>query len=185
MSNFVITVLFLVVIVLLLRRRVSGFNPFNPALESPMLVPDVLTPAECQCVIRSDDCPAIKNVVRTAAKCAGKPIENCEPPLILTNDQGGDAPGCEANDSCGEFENLGGKRIGCLVVYLNDNFEGGELRFDAHGGRRYRPVPGGGVYFRPLLSNRNAHKGEPVKNGTKYTCVVFVRENHADKIEVL
>jgi predicted 2-oxoglutarate/Fe(II)-dependent dioxygenase YbiX len=127
----------------------------------------------------------MNRLVSTAARLAGKPIENCEPPMILTNNEGGDELACEQNDSCDEFKNLGGKRIGCLVVYLNDDFEGGELRFDAHGGQRIKPEAGSGVFYRPLLNNRGVHKGEPVKSGTKYTCVIFVRENHADKIEVL
>jgi hypothetical protein len=180
----VIIVLLVFVIILLLTKRYSLFEPFNPANEKPKMVFDVLTPEECQCVL-SGKCDATEKVQRIAAKYAGKPIQNCEPPLILKNNEGGELPGCDANDSCNEFTNLGGARIGCLVVYLNDDFEGGELRFDAHGGLRIKPESGDGVFFRPLLSNRNAHKGAPVTRGTKYTCVVFVRENDANKIEVL
>ena len=180
----VVIVLLAIVMVLLLVRRYSLFEPFNPASEKPIVVHDVLTPAECQCVL-SGKCDATEKVQRIAAEYAGKPIQNCEPPLILKNNEGGEVPGCEVNDSCSEFRNLGGARIGCLVVYLNDDFEGGELRFDAHGGQRIKPESGDGVFFRPLLSNRNAHKGDHVTKGTKYTCVVFVREKHADKIEVV
>jgi len=178
-------ILVLTILILILVQKRSGYEPFNPVREPPQVLPDLLTPAECQCILRRRGCPVMIRLLSTAARLAGKPVDNCEPPLILENNKGGDEPACEQNDSCGEFRNLGGKRIGCLVVYLNDDFEGGELRFDAHGGRRIKPAAGTGVFYRPLLNNRAVHKGEPVRSGTKYTCVIFVRENHADKIEVL
>lgn len=174
-----------ILILFLVAQKGSGYEPFNPIREPPKIIPDLLTPAECVCLLRRKGCPVMNRLLATAAKLSGKPIENCEPPQILENNRGGDEPACEQNDSCGEFKNLGGKRIGCLVVYLNNDFEGGELRFDAHGGQRIKPEAGTGVFYRPLLNNRAVHKGEPVKSGTKYTCVIFVRENHADKIEVL
>jgi hypothetical protein len=40
------------------------------------------------------------------------------------------------------------------------------------------------VFYRPLLTHRNTHKGLPVTAGTKYTCVIFVREQDSDKISV-
>ena len=179
-------ILVLTILILILVQKRSGYEPFNPVREPPQVLPDLLTPAECQCVIvKKNDCPVLASLKSTAANLAGKPVENCEPPMILKNNEGGSEPLCEMNDSCGEFKNLGGKRIGCLVVYLNNDFEGGELRFDAHGGRRIKPEAGTGVFYRPLLNNRAVHKGEPVKSGTKYTCVIFVRENHVNKIEVL
>lgn len=178
-------ILVLTILILILVQKRSGYEPFNPVREPPTVIPDLLTPAECQCLLHRKGCPAMNRLLSTAARLAGKPVENCEPPMILTNNKGGDEPACEQNDSCDEFKNLGGKRIGCLVVYLNNDFEGGELRFDAHGGRRIKPEAGTGVFYRPLLNNRAVHKGEPVTSGTKYTCVIFVRENHANKIEVL
>jgi hypothetical protein len=178
-------ILVLTILILILVQKRSGYEPFNPVREPPKIIPDLLTPAECQCLLHRNGCPVMNRLLTTAAKLAGKPVENCEPPMILTNNEGGDEPACEQNDSCDEFKNLGGKRIGCLVVYLSNDFEGGELRFDAHGGRRIKPAAGTGVFYRPLLNNRGVHKGEPVTSGTKYTCVIFVRENHADKIEVL
>jgi len=184
MKNVLLLIL-VVAIFILVTRRGSGYEPFNPVREPPQVIVDILSPVECKCIIIKKDCPSLDKLVRLAAKLSGEPVENCEPPLILMNNEGGDEALCEMNDSCDEFKNLGGKRVGCLVVYLNNDFEGGELRFAAHGGQRIKPEAGTGVFYRPLLNNRAVHKGEHVTSGTKYTCVIFVRENHADKIEVL
>lgn len=184
MKNILLLILVISIFILVTRRR-SGYEPFNPVREPPQVIVDILSPVECKCIIIKKDCPSLDKLVRLAAELSGKPVVNCEPPMILTNNEGGEEALCEMNDSCGEFENLGGKRIGCLVVYLSNDFEGGELRFDAHGGRRIKPEAGTGVFYRPLLSNRAVHKGEPVTSGTKYTCVIFVREQNASRIEVL
>ena len=181
----VINLLLVLLILVLVMRRGSAYEPFNPVREPPRVLPDVLTPEECRCVIRlQEGCPAVPRLVELAAKMSGKPIENCEPPLILKNDKGGERPMCSQNDSCSEFRDLGGERIGCLIVYLNDDFEGGELLFESNGGLRIKPEAGSAVFYRPLLTHRNTHKGQPVKSGTKYTCVIFVRENDSDKISV-
>jgi 2OG-Fe(II) oxygenase superfamily len=181
-----IFLLFLVCVILfLVMRSASGYEPFNPVREPPIVIPGVLTPEECECVMYSrQECPALTKLVELAASMSGKPVANCEPPLILRNDKGGERPLCSQNDSCSEFRDLGGERIGCLIVYLNDNFKGGELLFESNGGLRLKPDAGSAVFYRPLLTHRNTHKGLPVTAGTKYTCVIFVREQDSDKISV-
>jgi hypothetical protein len=180
-----VLLLVLVVIVFLLVKSSSEYEPFNPVREPPQVVPDILTPEECMCVMKfREECPAIQKVVYMASQMSGKPVANCEPPLVLKNNSGGERFLCGDSDSCSEFKNLGGERVGCLVVYLNNDFEGGELYFESNAGMKIKPEAGTGVYYRPLLTHRNVHKGLPVKSGTKYTCVVFVRDQHADKIDV-
>ena len=179
-----IVLLLLVVLVVVLVTQHSAYEPFNPVREPPQVIPDILTPEECECVMHMKECGVVTRVVKLAAELSGKPIKNCEPPLILKNHDGGGRALCADNDSCSEFRDLGGERIGCLVVYLNDDFEGGELLFESNGGQRIKPEAGSGVFYRPLLTNRNVHRGQPVTSGTKYTCVVFVREQDADKINI-
>jgi len=180
-----VLLLVLVLVIFLLVKTDSGYEPFNPVREPPRVVPDVLTPEECMCVIKfREECPAIQKIVNLASQMSGKPLANCEAPIVLKNNSGGERLLCGDSESCYEFRNLGGERIGCLVVYLNDDFTGGELFFESSGGMKIKPEAGTGVYYRPLLTHRNVHKGLPVKSGTKYTCVVFVRDSHADKIEV-
>jgi hypothetical protein len=180
-----ILLLVLVVIIFLVIKSKSEYEPFNPTREPPQYVPDILDHKECECLIEyREECPVMTKITQLASELSGKPIENCEKPIILKNNSGGERPLCYINDSCSEFRDLGGERIGCLVVYLNNDFEGGELFFESNGGMKIKPEAGSGVYYRPLLTHRNVHKGLPVKAGTKYTCVVFVREQHSDKISV-
>jgi len=185
MKRTVILLLAVIIIFVLVLRSVSEYEPFNPVREPPQVVPDILTPEECMCVIKfREECPSIQKIVNLASQMSGKPLVNCEPPLVLKNNSGGERLLCGDSESCSEFRNLGGERIGCLVVYLNDDFTGGELFFESSGGMKIKPEAGTGVYYRPLLTHRNVHKGLPVKSGTKYTCVVFVRDQDSDKIEV-
>lgn len=180
-----VVLLILVLLVFLIVKSKSDYEPFNPIREPPKVIPDILSPKECECVMKyREECPALGKLVRLASELSGKPVENCEKPMVFENNTGGERELCYHNDSCSEFRDLGGERIGCLVVYLNDDFEGGELFFESNGGLKIKPEAGLGVYYRPLLTHRNVHKGLPVKAGTKYTCVVFVREQHADKIAV-
>ena len=147
-----------------------SYEPFNPVREPPQYIPDILDRKECECVMRyREECPVMSKLVQMASELSGKPIANCEKPIVLKNNSGGERSLCHVNESCSEFRDLGGERIGCLVVYLNDEFEGGELFFESNGGLKIKPEAGSGVYYRPLLTHRNAHKGLPVKAGTKYT----------------
>lgn len=180
-----VLLLVLVLLVFLVVKSKSEYEPFNPIREPPQSIPDILDEKECACLIQyREECPVMTKLVNLASELSGKPVANCEKPLVLANNKGGERPLCYINDSCSEFRDLGGERIGCLVVYLNDDFEGGELFFESNGGLTVKPEAGSGVYYRPLLTHRNAHKGLPVKSGTKYTCVVFVREQDADKVSV-
>mgnify|MGYP006295724441 FL=1 len=180
-----VLLLVLVLVVFLIIKSKSDYEPFNPIREPPRVIPDVLNRKECECIMQyREECPALAKLVQLASELSGKPVANCEKPIVLKNNSGGERPLCFINDSCSEFRDLGGERIGCLVVYLNDEFEGGELFFESNGGLKIKPEAGSGVYYRPLLTHRNVHKGLPVTAGTKYTCVVFVREQHSDKIAV-
>lgn len=183
MWELFVLVCILVIIILVFKRET--YVPFQPVSEPPVVIEDVLTPEECECVRVQPRCPSLHKLVQLAAEYSKKPIENVEPPLILEdNSTEGRRPLCSVNDTCPESRDLGGERIGCLVVYLNDNFDGGELEFQAYGGKRIKPQAGSAVFFRPLLTNRDVYVGTPVSNGKKYTCVIFVREEHVDKIEV-
>lgn len=175
----------IIVIIILLLRRSSGYRPFNPVSEPPKQLPDVLSAAECKSLIENPKGPVAAKLMEMAASMAGRPKENVEPVHIIKNDEvPGDKSKCEGNDSCSEFRHLGGERVGALVVFLNSGFKGGELLFPAHNGLKIEPKQGLGVYFRPLLSNRDAARGEPVSEGTKLSAVIYVRDKSSKKIEV-
>lgn len=181
----VIYLVLIIVIIILLLRRASGYRPFNPVSEPPKQVADVLSADECKELIENPKSPVGAKLVAMAASMAGRPKENVEPVYIIKNDQ---VPGhnskCEDNDTCSEFRNLGGDRVGALVVFLNSGFKGGELLFPAHNGLKIAPKAGSAVYFRPLMSNRDVARGESVSAGTKWSAVVYVRDDSSKKIEV-
>lgn len=180
----IVILLVLVILVILLMKRSSGYTPFNPVNEKPLLIPGVLTRDECDALIRDPKSPAATKLRDMAAELAGKPKQNVEPVTVIKNDEQPGESKCAENDSCSEFKNLGGERIGVLVVNLNSEFKGGDLLFPAHNGLKMRPEAGEGVYFRPLLSNRDVARGQPVTSGTKWSAVVYVRDNNSKKIEV-
>ena len=180
----IVILLVLLILVVLLMKRASGYTPFNPVNEKPKLIPGVLTRDECDLLIRDPSAPPSIKLRDLAAELAGKPKQNVEGVSVIKNDEQPSEFKCADNASCSEFRNLGGDRIGVLVVNLNSEFKGGELLFPAHNGLTMRPEPGEGVYFRPLMSNRDVARGQPVTEGTKWSAIVYVRDNNAKKIEV-
>jgi prolyl 4-hydroxylase len=84
-------------------------------------------------------------------------------------------------NSCGDFEDKGGQRVGTLLVYLNDKFQDGETHFPQHNDLKLKAEPGSGIFFKPLGDDgkchpKALHAGLPVSSGTKYVCNAWVRE---------
>jgi len=87
-----------------------------------------------------------------------------------------------------DFENYGlephvynWRQVGC-VLYLNDDFEGGDIHFPQHG--ISIPVKPGMLAFFPG-DVHHSHGVKRVLNGTRYTISSFWTEyaNHEDKLE--
>jgi prolyl 4-hydroxylase len=74
----------------------------------------------------------------------------------------------------------GGNRVKTALIYLNDDFEGGETQFP-NLDTTIKPELGKMVIWDNLLDNGeldmdSIHAGLPVTSGTKYIAVVFIRE---------
>jgi len=73
-------------------------------------------------------------------------------------------------------------KMATLIVYLNDNFEGGETFFN-HLGFKIRPEKGSALFFdydySEIVNKKTRHEGLPVYNGTKYI-ITFRLRNSAD-----
>lgn len=85
---------------------------------------------------------------------------------------------CVSEDTTGEFckkmNNFAGQRRCTLLVYLNDNFKGGETEF-VNMGIKVKPEKGKGILFWNTDENENIlemskHKGNPVTKGEKWIC---------------
>lgn len=66
------------------------------------------------------------------------------------------------------------RRFACSLN-LNDDFEGGDLRFLEYGPRTYRPPPGGAVVFSCTLM----HEARPVTEGRRYAFLPFFYDDAA------
>jgi prolyl 4-hydroxylase len=89
---------------------------------------------------------------------------------------------CDDDSKCNEFIQNGGQRVLTILIYLNDDFEGGATKFSTIV-KDIKPPKYGGVIFRPLADNSEQchplalHKGTPVNSGTKYICNLWIRQD--------
>jgi prolyl 4-hydroxylase len=87
---------------------------------------------------------------------------------------------CDDNDLCKKF-NKDGNRVLTMVIYLNDEFEGGSTRFP-NIDKEYKPEKYSGILFYPMNKNgdkchdNSLHAGMPVTSGEKYIANVWLRD---------
>ncbi len=65
-----------------------------------------------------------------------------------------------------------------VTINLNDDFDGGELRFPEYGRRTYRPPVGGATVFNCSM----LHEATPVTRGIRYAFVPFLYDEEGAKI---
>lgn len=65
-----------------------------------------------------------------------------------------------------------------VTINLNDDFDGGELRFPEYGRRTYRPPVGGATVFNCSM----LHEATPVTRGKRYAFVPFLYDEHGAAI---
>jgi hypothetical protein len=64
-----------------------------------------------------------------------------------------------------------------VTINLNDDYDGGDLRFPEFGSRTYRAEPGGAVIFSCSL----LHEATPVTRGRRYATLPFLYDDAAAK----
>jgi predicted 2-oxoglutarate/Fe(II)-dependent dioxygenase YbiX len=67
-----------------------------------------------------------------------------------------------------------------VTINLNDDFDGGALRFPEFGQRTYRPPPGGAVVF----SCSMLHEATPVTRGRRYAFLPFLYDEEGERIRL-
>jgi prolyl 4-hydroxylase len=75
----------------------------------------------------------------------------------------------------------GGQRLKSALIYLNDDFEGGETEF-INLKLKVKPEINKMIIWDNIkqdgsLNYESLHAGLPVKSGVKYICIVWIREN--------
>ena len=130
--------------------------------------------------------PVVEKIIRKTCAITNIPFEHAEKLQVVKYQPGGfysahyDAS-CDDKKECVEFEKNGGQRIVTLIIYLNDEYEGGETEFP-NLNKKYKLNSGGALLFYSLETNGNQchplslHSGTPVKSGEKYIANVWLRE---------
>ena len=113
-------------------------------------------------------------------------LENCEPLQVVKYEPGGffkthvDAC-CEDTLICKKENSLVGKRLATIIIYLNDDYEGGETEFVLLD-KKIKPEKNTAVLFMNVGENDNKchllshHRGNNIISGTKYICNIWIRE---------
>ncbi len=131
--------------------------------------------------------PKIRSIIQRICELNQLPIENAEDLQVVKYDQDGyynehHDSCCDNNQECKDFIKRGGQRVTTMVIYLNDDFEGGTTKFP-NLGKEYKPPKNSGILFYPLEQDgtkchpKALHAGTPVTKGTKYIANVWIREN--------
>lgn len=138
------------------------------------------------CWIRKSD-KVVGNIIRRMCKIVDKPFENAEDLQVVKYKPNGmyrphhDAC-CDENELCNDFLKRGGQRIRTIVIYLTDDFDGGETNFPTLN-KKYKPSKYSGILFYPLDTQcktchpKALHEGSPVTRGIKMICNIWFRES--------
>lgn len=135
--------------------------------------------------------PADNEVVKKASDISqfitGLPVSHQEMVQIAMYEKGGmfnahfDACYGEDKDYCEKMNHSSGERRSTLLIYLNDEFDGGETEF-VNIGVKIKPETGKGILFWNTYTDdsvieESKHCGKPVLNGEKWICTVWSHSN--------
>lgn len=134
-----------------------------------------------------DDTLLIKNIKKRASKYTKLNWDNAENLQLLKYDiYGKYNPHWDyfiepSSDNYKIAMKKGGQRKYTFLIYLNDDFEGGETEFPKLN-KKIKPKKGKAVFWKNLLNDgtpndNTLHGGCEVKSGTKYACNLWIREN--------
>lgn len=135
--------------------------------------------------IRHKNDPIIERLKLLVGGVTGLPVENQESPHFIKYSVGGHykhhfdyfQPNTDYYD---EHIKRGGQRVFSSILYLNDNFEGGETDFPKHN-LVVKPVTGKLFTWRNMtvdgqLDPNSNHAGLDVKSGIKYIVIIWTRQ---------
>lgn len=127
-----------------------------------------------------------EKILELMSRYTGYPIDNMESCHLVKYDVGGEYkehhdffhPGEEYYEGCMK---QGGQRVKSCLIYLNDDFIGGQTYFPALN-RVIEPKKGKMVIWDnftedDLLDYDSIHAGLPVRSGKKYILIVWIRRN--------
>jgi len=132
------------------------------------------------------DDPTVKNIIERVCAINNYSSKNAEHLQVVKYGPGGfynphhDSSG-DDNPESKEFLRCGGHRVATMLIYLNDDFEGGATRF-VNLEKDVKPPKLGSILFHPLDKYNNRchpkalHAGLPLTSGEKYIANVWIRQ---------
>lgn len=128
--------------------------------------------------LRDSMMPELEYLATTVEKLTGLPRDHQEQLQVASYESGGEFKdhydACDSTaEICTKFNHNAGHRVSTLLVYLNDDYEGGSTVFPVIN-KVVKPEKGKGVYFVDVDQDENIikesiHRGEKVF-GTKWIC---------------
>ncbi len=130
--------------------------------------------------------PIFAKLAQIASARTGIPINHQEMSQVVKYDEGGKFDEhydpCVYNDKeyCDRINNYAGQRRATLLMYLNDDYEGGETEF-LEVGLKIKPKQGKAILFWSTDNNeqlllKSKHKAHPVKGGNKWIVTKWVHQ---------
>ena len=127
--------------------------------------------------------PTTQKVSNISTTLTGIPVENQELLQIAKYEKGGmfnahfDACKDDDKEYCDKMNNYSGQRRTTLLIYLNDDFEGGETEF-VDMDIKIKPETGKAILFYNTYDDETVipdshHRGCPVGSGEKWICNVW------------
>lgn len=137
----------------------------------------------------------VKQVIKILSEVTGYPVENFNEPVATMYKPGSSFVShydfFMVNDEAAEknIKNLlrrGGNRLATAVLYLNNDYSGGETYFN-HLYKSIYPNVGQVAFWRydyddPESNIKTAHSGKEIIHGTKYILTFFVKEHPYETI---
>lgn len=134
-----------------------------------------------QAWIKDFEDPVVTKIAKRTSQLLNLPMRNAEDLQVVRYECGGffrehyDA--CNGSEEfCSRMNGSAGPRYATFLIYLNDDFEGGETAFPKLGNLLVKPQKGKGVLFfgtsrtGQSLLEESLHSGMPVLKGTKWIC---------------
>jgi prolyl 4-hydroxylase len=153
--------------------------------ESTIVKGDINEIRKSQTYWLSKDDPVAEKIIKNVCKIDGHSIEQAEDIQVVKYEPNGfykehHDSCCDNDDRCNEFMK-DGNRIVTMIIYLNDDFEGGSTKFP-NLNKEYKPNKYSGLLFYPMNKDgdkcheNSLHAGMPITKGEKYIANVWIRE---------
>ena len=139
--------------------------------------------------INNDYQYVIEKLENITSFITNKPVVNQENIQIVKYDNGGyynphyDACSSLEFDKKFKMNGVSGQRISTFLIYLNDDFEGGNTYFPKID-KQIKPKKGMGILFKNIYENNSdfhklsQHTGTIIKKGEKWICNIWTHENN-------